>query len=117
MTPRSAGNPRIVGAVLDRFSYLSFAGPVDRATAPGRRPSGWLIGGADGWRGRNRARCHFVGRQGNDGAVVRDIEWVTSEQDIRSLPVAHLDPDRALSEAEVENQAGELSREPGCEAQ
>ena len=100
--PRSSGNPRTVGAVQDRFSCIVFAGPVVRATAPGRRPSGWLIGSAEGWRGRNRARCHLLGRQGNDGAVVRDIDRIAPEQGVGSLPVAHLDPDPAPPEEEAE---------------
>ena len=74
------------------------------------------MGGAARWRGRNRARCHFAGCQGDDGAVVHDIERVSPEQAVASLPLVHFDPNTASSEEEVECQAGELPREPGCEA-
>ena len=48
--------------------------------------------------------------------MVRDIERVATEHGVASLPVVHLDPDTAPPEEEAESQAGELSREPGCEA-
>ena len=87
------------------------------SAAPGWHAAGRLIGGTAGRRRRDRARRRFVGRERDGGAVVRDFERVAPEQGVAGLSLVHLDPNAAPLEDKTEGQAGELSREPGCEAQ
>src|SRR5215204_3194746 len=65
---------------------------------------------------RDGARNRFVGHEGDGGAVMSDVERGTLEQGVAGLPVVYRYLDAASSEEEAEGQAGESSREPGCEA-
>ena len=49
--------------------------------------------------------------------MMSDVERGTLEQGVAGLPVVYRYLDPASPEEEAEVQAGELSREPGCEAE
>jgi hypothetical protein len=94
-----------------RDLHLDFSTPVRqqrplRRLAPHRRTTRRLGRGLAVRRFRDRARHRFVGREGDCGAVVRDIERGTLEQGVLGLPVIYLYPDTASAEAETEGQAG-----------
>ena len=66
---------------------------------------------------RVRACYRFVGRQGDGGAVVRDVQRGALEQGVASLPVVYLYPDAAPAKAEPEGQAGQLLWKLGSKAE
>ena len=88
-----------------------------RRLAPHRRPARRLGGGPAVRRFRDRERDWFVGREGDGGAVVRDVERGALEQSVAGLPLVYLYPDTAFAEAETEGQVGEPLWEPRSEAE